>query len=305
VTIAETIVDILLGESDDSDDSMARDIVKRVAHDLSMRELGSLNAEFQFGFAISTGSEDIITSNLQEQGIDVSSVYWEDFNSGLTKLENNLIWILREDAGLMLSPEGHDKDGDYIGTGWLHFERDKKFNKPGVELLKLAVEHDEPFRTSSGTINRVPGIEKMYEGVPDVVAKGADVTISFFGIEAIRRFFEELENHPAAVAYARAVQTKPVAEDTAKNILRVVSGLDQAAGVHMKHVDGVPIYSVRCPGCHRIHGEFRTFDEASSNKQCKFCTRDFVDNFKKVTDTGNFKHLLKRRHDKRPNRRNR
>ena len=68
--------------------------------------------------------------------------------------------------------------------------------------------------------------------------------------------------------------------------------------VHVKDVNGTPIFSVRCPGCKRIHGNFRTFDEASANQQCKYCTRDYVDMMLKANETGNFKPLLKK-HDKR------
>lgn len=73
-----------------------------------------------------------------------------------------------------------------------------------------------------------------------------------------------------------------------------VVGTEEPSGVFAKDVNGVRIYSARCPGCKRIHGNFRTWEEASGNKQCKYCNRDFVDIIQKAHETGNFKPLLKK-----------
>lgn len=66
-------------------------------------------------------------------------------------------------------------------------------------------------------------------------------------------------------------------------------------GIFKKKINGVYIYSARCPGCKRIHGNFRTYKEASGSRQCKFCNRAYVEMMLKVNDTGNVKSLLKKK----------
>jgi hypothetical protein len=72
-----------------------------------------------------------------------------------------------------------------------------------------------------------------------------------------------------------------------------ILGRQERPGVYMTRVDGTPIYSAKCPGCKRIHGNFRTWEEASGNRMCKGCVADFVDKTIKANETGKYKPLLK------------
>lgn len=245
------------------------------------------NISISFGWSISTGDQGMIEDNLREAGVDPDVFNWEEASNDFDRIERNLIAILRNN-GLAMRPEGHG-DNDLGGTGWLNtkFGNDGSLNKIGLELMRDLVDSNEGLSTGSGSIMSLKESDKLFEGVSDVVARVSEVRFDLFDTDRLKEFFEALENG------------QPLDPFLGESFLAP----REPSGIFRKVVDGVEIYSARCPGCKRIHGNFRTYDEAAGNRQCKFCTRDYVDKMTKVSQTGNFKHLLKKDHETRASKR--
>lgn len=298
MTDSSQIVDILLGEAIDHD-AMLRDIgdvLKQEQIDTTLRKIGNLSLDF--GFIIGTGDPNLIEDNLREDGIDPKTLDWASLADSFTAIERNLSNILAQN-GIRLRHEGHDRFGDLTGTAWVDtfISRSTAYepapiNRLGLDLIKDMLDSGEPLNTSSGSIMLLKGSDTLFQGVDPMIERAADVTFGLFATEKIKRFFDGLEDGEDAESLKRAVT---ITEE------RFLAPRDPP-GIFRKVIDGVEIYSARCPGCKRIHGNFRTYDQAAGNRQCKFCTRDFVDKMTKVRTTGNFKHIIKKDHEARASR---
>jgi len=250
----------------------------------------------RFGFSIYTSQEDIIKDNAKERGIKLTNHAWEQINKDISQLEKNAMKLLSQN-GFIIRDEGHG-DSDLVGSAWLRYIATHQLpdyvvvDPRALDVMK-ALKWDNQISTSSGTIDDIPGSSAIWKDVSEVGKQVLDVSISFFDVEKAEfgNWLELYKKHPQL--------WEPVTE--AKELLdfNQLIGHPPPSGVFGKDVDGTMIYSVRCPGCKKIHGRFRTYDEASGNRQCKYCTRDFVDMMRTSYDTGNLKPLLKKEHDKR------
>lgn len=287
MTKAAQIVDRLT-ETVDPDD-MLREIGGMFDRENQLRELAKAeNLSFNFGFYISTGSAEQAESNMQEDGIDTNAPgFWDSLTRDWARLEANMSLMIQKN-GLVLRAEGHDNVGDLAGTAWLYLYYQEGLNVKGLDLMRRMVDSDEPLNTGSGSITSLKGFDKVYNGVDERLAKACELSFGVFNVERLKRFYELLDGGT------------PMEEILTKiNIGESFLAPPEPPGIFRKIVQGVAIYSARCPGCKRIHGNFRTYDQAAGNRQCKFCTRDFVDKMTKVRTTGNFKHILKKDHEAR------
>lgn len=144
------------------------------------------NLDFQFGFAISTGSPHQIADNAEDQGIALNSEVASTLGKDALQVERNVMAALRA-AGLQLSDEGHDANERLIGTAWITGDKPAAWH-----AVAWSVYHDEPLSTSSGHIMKVPGMDRLlWQGVSTLGQRLLDVSVSFFQAQAIRDFVDE------------------------------------------------------------------------------------------------------------------
>jgi len=278
----------MLGEAIDHDE-MLRDIGDALEQERIKKMLASHPpVAVDFGFYIGTGEIGTMEDNLREDGIDPETFDWRKASDDLAKVENNLVRILHKN-GLTIRTEGHDQFGDLRGTAWVNTKVfEDEINEVGLELVRRMTDTDEPLNTSSGSIMSLKGSEDLFKDCDGIIERIADVSFGIFATEKLKRFLEGIDSGEtmqqimAAISIGESFLAPP-----------------EPPGIFRKIIQGCEIYSARCPGCKRIHGNFRTYDQAAGNRQCKFCTRDFVDKMTKVRTTGNFKHLLKKDHEAR------
>lgn len=57
---------------------------------------------------------------------------------------------------------------------------------------------------------------------------------------------------------------------------------ERATGIFVKRLgNGREVYTCKCPNCGTLHGGFKTFPEAWSNRKCKMCFRNEIERTKK------------------------
>lgn len=289
MAIADKIVDSLVEEI--NRDIVFREITAALEKERMENYLKSRpNMSIPFGWSIGTGSQEEIENNLDERGINPDTIDWNKANLDFLKIEHNLTKILIKN-GLRLRPEGHGNDDNLVGVGWLDTlktdDLSDELNKTGIDLVKSLLDSGEGLTTGSGSIMALEGSDQIFSGVSPEIADAAEVSFNLFGTEELSRFIDALDS----------------GSDLEEFIEESFLAPREPSGIFRKLVGGVEIFSARCPGCKRIHGNFRTYDEAAGNRQCKFCTRDYVDKMIKVSNTGNFKNLLKKDHETRASRR--
>lgn len=288
---AEQIVYILLEDADSPD---VGEIAKAGLRTWALGRMVKTPEQVEnirFGFSIHTSAQDIIEDNAKERNITLTDQVWDQINKDVMQLERNALKLLSNN-GFIVQDEGHG-DNDLTGSAWLRYIAIHGLpeyvvaHPRAIEVMK-ALEWDGQLSTSSGTISDVHDADLIMDGVSEIGKELLDVSISFFNDEKaeFETWLNLYKTHPEL--------WEPVTE--AKRLLdfNAVIGHPPSPGIFGRNVNGTMIYSARCPGCKRIHGNFRTYDEASGNRQCKYCTRDFVDTMRKSYDTGNLKPLLRR-----------
>lgn len=126
-----------------------------------------------YGFAISTSSQDTIENNAEEIEIELTDENWQKINDICIQLELDLIDLIKTNYNgvVMMRDEGHDKGGELIGT--ISVYADSKIDK----IIRDVIEH-EPLRTSSGSLNNIVYTDKLYRNFADKVL--IDVDVDFF-----------------------------------------------------------------------------------------------------------------------------
>ena len=283
-----------LVKPDDGDNDVLRQIVGKSLVQWKLKELGKDDiGEKRFGFYVGTSSQDDITERAREIEIALTDTAWHQINTDIFRLERNACDVLRKN-NISCNPESHD-DNSLIGSAWIESYPDPTQTSalPSAKALKMVLFARNDFiGTYDESFEEFDPEKKIWDGVSSLGQKLIDVSISFLNTEELNLddWDEVHQAHPEMWGL----------RNEAKEYLNfnTLLGPPVENRVHVKDVNGTPIFSVRCPGCKRIHGNFRTFDEASANQQCKYCTRDYVDMMLKANETGNFKPLLKK-HDKR------
>jgi ribosomal protein S27E len=279
---------------DDTEQDLLHQIVGKSLVQWKLKHLGKDDiGDKRFGFSIGTSNESDIEARADELDIALTSSAWTQINADIMRLERNACNVLRNN-NIMCNPEGHGDDS-LDGSAWIKSSGDPTQTAalPSAKALKMLLDarHDV-ISTYSGNIEKYDINDTLWEGVGDMARTLVDVTINFFGTEELNLddWEEVYATHPEMWGTV----------NEAKEYLDFNSllGPPEQRNVYVKKIEGVPIFSVKCPGCKRIHGNFRTFDEASGNAQCKYCNRDYVDMMLKANETGKYKNLLKK-HDKR------
>lgn len=141
-----------------------------------------------FGAAISTSDDEMVQLNARELGLDIDTRLIKDqLERDLAIIEANGMAILRR-MGLYLSDEGHGADGDRVLSAWISVDGEDKARTLAATVLSLARDqHNEPARTSSGTLNSLsPEADRLiYQNVSDWGQRLIDVSIYFFDTERI------------------------------------------------------------------------------------------------------------------------
>jgi hypothetical protein len=139
--------------------------------------------EFHIGFAIHTSSQWDIEARANDDAIQVD---WDAVNNAIPIIERNALKALTE-QGIRCSPEGHNSTDELVGSAWV------EFGTGATAILKEFIDRDEPFSTSSGTIDHIQqGLAlNVYRGVPEGIAALIDVSISFFDTDKLRDGLEE------------------------------------------------------------------------------------------------------------------
>jgi hypothetical protein len=279
----------------DSERDFLRKIVGKSIVQWRLKHLSKDNiGEKRFGFSVSTSTESDIKDRAHEDEIVLTDAAWAQINADIMRLERNACNILRNN-NIVCNPEEHG-DNDLSGSAWIktHSDDTQTYALPSAKALRmLLVGINDLVSTYSGNISEFDPKNILFDGVSNLGQKLIDVSIRFFGTEELNLddWEEVQELHPEL--WGPKNESKKEYLD-----FNTVLGPPEKRNVYVKNIEGVPIFSVRCYGCKRIHGNFRTFDEASGNAQCKYCNRDYVDMMLKANETGKYKNLLKK-HDKR------
>jgi hypothetical protein len=285
VPTAANIVDSLLGEAIDQD-RMIRELGDVLYREQTLKELAARDVFINFGFIISTSDSSVISDNLRERDIDPDSLDWSELAPSFLAMENNVIALLRQN-GVKLQNQGHDGQGDLVGEGTLHLYWQGEVNNAGFDVLHGLEDGNETYNTSSGSLLSLQGSDHLYDRVDERIAGAADISFGLFDCARLKAFYTAYDSNASSDEIMDAVYS----------VKESFLAPQPPPGVFRKIVNGVEIFSARCPGCKRIHGNFRTYDQAAGNRQCKYCNRAYVDKMIKVSTTGNFKHLLKKKHE--------
>lgn len=174
-TNARAIVDALLEDDDLKDDAL------RLAADYQWRDL-----DFEFAFAIGTGSEDMLQANADEAKITLNRSTAVQLTKDALRVEQNVMAALKA-AGIRVEDHGHDGTGDLVGSAFIQGKK-----PPGWHAVAWSVSRDEPLMTGSGTIWKVPGLqERIWKGVSTLGQRLLDVSISFYQTKGISDFVDE------------------------------------------------------------------------------------------------------------------
>jgi hypothetical protein len=205
--LAESMVESMLQENEDG--TLGFDEIKDFILNDQENDLGT---EFHIGFAIATSDQHMIEMNAADDNLPID---WDAINAAIPVIEQNVLKAM-EGVGIKCSSEGHDSHGDLIGSCWV------KTGTHGFNVLKQYVAQDEPFRTSSGTLDRVaPGMTMaLYQGVPPEVARLIEVDISFFDLDKEAMGLEESDDlDPKAFALETPPDLLSIVQDAYNQVL--------------------------------------------------------------------------------------
>lgn len=138
-----------------------------------------------FGFAIRTSHEDMIKEHAAELGLELNDRNWEQVNKDIERLERNIVALLNK-HGIDATPEGHDNNGDLIGSASV------KTGTPAWEWVSKWEDDTEPLSTTSGTLTSVEGAEKLFDGVSEMGQRILDVDVGFFDLGEVHAFRDGL-----------------------------------------------------------------------------------------------------------------
>ena len=262
------------------------------------KDIGDLS----FGYEIRTSDESSVIENAQDfAGRVLDDADWGQLRADFVRLEGNAEEVLRRN-GVPCRNEGHS-DTALVGTAWCSSVPDVitgDYWIPALNPLNLLLAaQSEGLNTSSGSLNQFDKDNLLYKKVSELGRQLIEVSVHFFDTEGLNLDeWEEILRHRPQL-WGQPGPVPPSVNVIEKQLLdfnRVI-GNPEPSGIYMSRVDGTPIYSAKCPGCKRIHGNFRTWGEASGNRMCKGCVSDFVDKTRKANETGNYRPLLKRSHN--------
>ena len=190
MSAGQQIVDALLGGGDYAKRLALRGVRRRPPNVYSI----------QFGFAVHTSDDYEVKQNAMEHGIkltgDLTKGHWKTLADDMMALERNAMMLLKRN-GFDVRDEGHSDD-ELIGSAWIqhrHTVAAGKFPaKEAVKALKRFIDTDEPFRTSSGSINKLLYSRYLYAGVSKLGRSLIDVDISIFHHDAIKQELERYDD---------------------------------------------------------------------------------------------------------------
>lgn len=154
--------------------------------------------DMNFGFAVMTPEQYEIEDTAHDLGIALD---WDQINADISLIERNAMKVLNN-LGIGTSDEGHDGEGDLIGSAWTNS------NTPGWTIIKKVAEGDD---------NYIWGIDRFiqlaYRGVEHDLMNGVseqgkqvlDVRVEFFDQSGM---FEGKED-PKAVFKSAISGSKP------------------------------------------------------------------------------------------------
>jgi hypothetical protein len=173
--------------------------------------------DIYFGFAIGTSDEGVIEDNARERGIelwgDLTKGPWKKLADDIMAYERNAMKLL-DLNGFFVREEGHSSGDELIGSAYLR--RDPRTGTVGdwmatrgrpphphaLKIIKLALDKDEPFSTTNGSIQAFKHLRRLYTGVSSLGRTLVDVWISFFDLKGMERELEYYEEYIAAKDYA-------------------------------------------------------------------------------------------------------
>lgn len=295
MTVAERTVSLLL---EGGDSALLRSIANAGVAGMWLSRLKRSDVRnIIFGVEISTGSDYTVRENARETlKRDLTKKELEQLSHDIWRVEFNCKQIL-ETIGISFQGEGHS-DYVLVGSAWIRNlipdQVSGNYWVPQRNAIEMIIDGaSEPLGTSSGSIHRYDRYKQLFSEVSDLGKNLLDISIRFFNTDDLQlETWEDLllfqpQLWPAKLASA-------IGEKQLLDFNQIV-GVKGSSGVFVSRVDGTPIYSARCPGCKSIHGNFRTWEEASGNRMCKSCVSDFVDMTNKANETGNYSKLLKRK----------
>ena len=259
--------------------------MRPIVRDVILSGVPQMNIEFKISVHLSDMSD--VEDRLKEEyeGLTGHEIPLHVYISSYERIVENITIAFAKKGMCSAYTDMLSHEHQTILLGFFTRDGKGKVKRDAIKVLELLVGNDEGLSTASGSLYRIIDPEELYAHTNPTIGELIDVTVVFEeGPDA-----EKLIGH--------------IDDEADLNEIYGVSerflAPREPSGVFAKAVNGVYIYTARCPGCDKLHGNFRSFEQASSNRQCRFCTRDYVDKMTKVTKTKNFKHLLKKDHESR------
>jgi len=135
--------------------------------------------QFNIGFCISTSSVYEIIENSNEKGVPID---FDAVSNGISNIERNCLRGLRESGFTCVSDEGHDGNGDLLGSCMVSTD------SPAWELIKYATDFDEPFSTGKGDIHKI--VENVYKDVLLSVSVLVDVSVELIDLKEVKEYID-------------------------------------------------------------------------------------------------------------------
>jgi len=164
-----------------------KEFLKRMSQRLAQSQPGE---PVDFGFAIGTADQYYIEANARDHEVELTDESWETLNNDSMALEHNCMELLGK-AGIQVRDEGHDGQGDLVGSAWV------KRGEPAWELVRRWVETDGELFMDASRIEQEIGVEGageiLWQGVSELGKDLLDCRIEFFDV---KEKFEEAHKPP-------------------------------------------------------------------------------------------------------------
>lgn len=152
---------------------------------------------FHIGFSIRTSDENTVKEDAAERGVELTDDVWTALLRDIDLIERNVRkWM--DAHGIDNRSEGHDGDGDLVGSIFLDLAAPSNF-----AFFEQYMQHEEPWSTSSGTF---PHDADVYADTSEF-AHLLDVDLDLFDYDKCEVAFEHMVDSGVTVKKLNGVWT--------------------------------------------------------------------------------------------------
>ena len=151
----------------------------------------TVKRDFSCGFSLWLDSE-VGLENAKEDGYDTESIDWNEFAEDCIRVERRVVEFLEKKYGLTMRAEGHDSNGDLLGSCWIPM-RDEDQAIEGTDRCWLTEEQGKAFEllmTMQGTDRAIDFLnsndgdfgdhDELFKGCGEFASKYLEACLHFF-----------------------------------------------------------------------------------------------------------------------------